>query len=274
MREDAILATNTSSIPLDELRTTLKHPERLVGIHFFNPVAKMQLVEVVSHDSASREAADAARQFVVDIDRLPAPVRSAPGFLVNRALMPYLLEALLVLDEKVPVEQIDQAAEQFGMPVGPLELADDVGLDICLDVAKVLKASLKTPFPDLPEWFEAKVKKGELGRKTGKGFYEYKDGKPQKRHAGAIHGPRLADRLILPLLNSCAACLREGVVVSEDVVDGGLIFGAGFAPFRGGPMRYARQRGYADVKASLEQLRAKHGERFAPDPYWDREIQG
>jgi 3-hydroxyacyl-CoA dehydrogenase/enoyl-CoA hydratase/3-hydroxybutyryl-CoA epimerase len=270
LSEHAILATNTSSIRLEDIRTTLKHPERLVGIHFFNPVAKMQLVEVISHDATTAEATSAARRFVIDIDRLPVAVKSAPGFIVNRALMPYLLEALLLLDEKVPAEAIDTAAVQFGMPMGPIELADEVGLDICLDVAKVLRANLKQPVADLPPWFEDKVKKGELGKKTGRGFYLYVDGKPQKLAAGAAPDPALADRLILPLLNACAACLREGVAASEDDIDGALIFGAGFAPFRGGPMHYARQRGFAEIKNALQDLQRKLGERFTPDAYWDQ----
>jgi 3-hydroxyacyl-CoA dehydrogenase/enoyl-CoA hydratase/3-hydroxybutyryl-CoA epimerase len=270
LRPDAVLATNTSSIKLEDICSVLKRPERLIGIHFFNPVAKMQLIEVVSHDATSPETTATAQGFAVSIDRLPVAVTSAPGFLVNRALMPYLLEALVVLDEKVPAEAIDAAAKQFGMPMGPIELADEVGLDICLDVATVLKQNLAQPFADLPPWFEEKVKKGELGKKTGQGFYRYIDGKAQKPASGGAVDPHLTDRLILPLLNACAACLREGVAASEDDVDGALIFGAGFAPFRGGPMHYARQRGFTDIKTTLTALQRKLGDRFTPDAYWDQ----
>jgi 3-hydroxyacyl-CoA dehydrogenase/enoyl-CoA hydratase/3-hydroxybutyryl-CoA epimerase len=269
MKPGAVLATNTSSIRLEEIGKALKSPENLVGIHFFNPVAKMQLVEVIRHDAAAPKAVAAAARFVVDIDRLPAQVHSAPGFLVNRALMPYLLEALLLLDEKIPPETIDAAAEAFGMPMGPIELADEVGLDICLDVAKMLKQSLSQPFPDLPAWFEHKVKSGELGRKSGKGFYRYVDGKARKSASSPAPDPALADRLILPLLNACAACLTEKVAADTNVVDGALIFGAGFAPFRGGPMHYAKRRGHAEIKATLERLAGQYGPRFRPDPYWD-----
>jgi len=269
IKDTAILATNTSSIRLEDIGSALKRPARLVGIHFFNPVAKMQLVEVIHGENSSQDAIAAATRFVVDIDRLPALVKSSPGFLVNRTLMPYLLEALLLLDKKVPAEMIDRAAEDFGMPVGPIELADDVGLDICLDVAQMLKKSLTQPFPDLPHWFEQKIKAGELGRKSGKGFYEYRDGKAQKSVTAARSDPALADRLILPLLNACAACLRENVVVDADTVDGALIFGAGFAPFRGGPMAYARARGHMEIKATLEALMRQYGPRFKPNPYWD-----
>ncbi|HET6621138.1 MAG TPA: 3-hydroxyacyl-CoA dehydrogenase NAD-binding domain-containing protein [Dongiaceae bacterium] len=274
IKESAILATNTSSIRLEDIATALKRPERLVGIHFFNPVARMQLVEIIHGERSSQDVVAASTRFVADIDRLPAPVRSAPGFLVNRTLMPYLLEALLLIDEKVPKEVIDRAAEDFGMPVGPIELADDVGLDICLDVAKMLKKNLSQPVPDLPAWFEAKVKRGELGKKTGKGFYDYRDGKAAKAKPTGRSDAAFADRLILPLLNACAACLREKVVADPDTVDGALVFGAGFAPFRGGPMTYARARGFADIKKTLEGLAAQQGPRFAPDPYWDERSGG
>jgi 3-hydroxyacyl-CoA dehydrogenase/enoyl-CoA hydratase/3-hydroxybutyryl-CoA epimerase len=275
IKPGAVLATNTSSIRLEEIGTALKNPANLVGIHFFNPVAKMQLVEVIRHAASSDAAVASAARFIVDIDKLPTQVRSAPGFLVNRALMPYLLEALLLLDEKVPAETIDAAAEAFGMPMGPIELADEVGLDICLDVAQMLKQNLSQPFPDLPAWFERKVKEGELGRKSGKGFYRYVGGKAQKSHRPAQTDPAgfdtaLVDRLILPLLNACAACLTENVAADADAVDGALIFGAGFAPFRGGPMHYARCRGHAEIKATLERLAGQYGPRFKPDPYWDK----
>jgi 3-hydroxyacyl-CoA dehydrogenase / enoyl-CoA hydratase / 3-hydroxybutyryl-CoA epimerase len=282
MKPGAILATNTSSIPLQDLRTTLKSPERLVGIHFFNPVSRMQLVEVVSHDGSDGEVLAATRAFVGQIDRLPLPVKSAPGFLVNRALTPYMLEAMVMLDEKVPKETIDQAAETFGMPMGPIELADTVGLDICLAVGDSLRAKLGDALPPAPDWLRQKVEAGELGRKTGKGFYVWTNGKAQKpkpatdamldNTAGtkpASHGD-LTDRLILPMVNVCVACLREGIVDNADVVDGAMIFGTGFAPFRGGPLNYARTRGPADVVAVLRGFSQKYGERFAPDAGWER----
>ena len=245
MKPGAILATNTSSIPLEQLREGLRRPERLVGIHFFNPVSRMQLVEVVSHDQVADEVLAAARGFLGRIDRLPAPVKSAPGFLVNRALTPYLLEAIVMLDAGVAKETIDKAAEDFGMPMGPLELADQVGLDICLHVAETLRASLAHDMPDAPQWLKDKVARGELGRKTGKGLYVWKDGRAIKRHDATPPPPDTADRLILPMLNVCVACLREGVVTDEEIVDGAMIFATGFAPFRGGPMHYARTRGPA-----------------------------
>src|SRR5882757_7312758 len=169
MKPGAILATNTSSIPLQELREGLQRPDHLVGVHFFNPVSRMQLVEVVSHDQVSADVLAKARAFLGRIDRLPAPVKSAPGFLVNRALTPYMLEAMVMLDEGIKRETIDAAAVDFGMPMGPIELADTVGLDICLHVAETLKAGLVRPMPDPSPLLRKKVEAGELGRKTGQG---------------------------------------------------------------------------------------------------------
>jgi 3-hydroxyacyl-CoA dehydrogenase/enoyl-CoA hydratase/3-hydroxybutyryl-CoA epimerase len=269
MKSGAILATNTSSIPLEQLREGSPRPERLVGIHFFNPVSRMQLVEVVSHDQVAGDVLSDARAFLGRIDRLPAPVKSAPGFLVNRALTPYLLEALVMLDAGTKKETIDKAAEDFGMPMGPIELADEVGLDICLHVAEMLKAGLHRDMPDAPQWLKDKVAKGELGKKTGKGLYDWKDGHAVKAHEEAEPPPGTIDRLILPMLDACVTCLREGVVADEKIVDGAMIFATGFAPFRGGPMHYARTRGIADVRDTLKRLAEQYGPRFQPDPGWD-----
>ncbi len=225
MKQGAILATNTSSIPLQDLRTTLKNPERLLGLHFFNPVSRLQLVEVVSHDAADPQALATALKFVGGIDRLPLPVKSSPGFLVNRALTPYMLEAMVMLDEKVDKAVIDAAAEKFGMPMGPIELADQVGLDICLAVGDMLRSKFgEAALPPAPDWLRDKVKKGELGRKTGKGFYEWKDGRAVKVPSPVQPTDEMIDRLVLPMSNVCVACLREGIVENGDVVDGAMIF--------------------------------------------------
>jgi 3-hydroxyacyl-CoA dehydrogenase/enoyl-CoA hydratase/3-hydroxybutyryl-CoA epimerase len=270
MKPGAILATNTSSIPLQELRTTLQHPERLVGVHFFNPVSRLQLVEVVSHDAADPQVLKEAMAFVGAIDRLPLPVKSSPGFLVNRALTPYMLEAMLMLDENIDKTVIDAAAEKFGMPMGPIELADQVGLDICLAVGDELRAKLGDLLPPPPEWLREKVAKGELGRKTGQGFYTWRDGKADKGTASRSQiTPEMIDRLVLPMSNVCVACLREGIVDDPDLVDGAMIFGTGYAPFRGGPLNYARTRGPENVAANLRELAEKFGVRFAPDAGWD-----
>ena len=269
MKPGAILATNTSSIPLEQLREGSPRPQRLVGIHFFNPVSRMQLVEVVSHDQVAADVLADARAFLGRIDRLPAPVKSAPGFLVNRALTPYLLEALVLLDGGMKKETIDKAAEDFGMPMGPIELADEVGLDICLHVAEMLKGSLHRDMPDAPQWLKDKVAKGELGKKTGKGLYDWKDGHAVKTHDEVAPPPDTIDRLVLPMLDACVTCLREGVVADEQIVDGAMIFATGFAPFRGGPMHYTRTRGIANVRDTLKRLAEQYGPRFQPDPGWD-----
>ncbi len=269
MKQGAILATNTSSIPLQDLRTTLKHPERLLGLHFFNPVSRLQLVEVVSHDAVDPQALATALKFVGAIDRLPLPVKSSPGFLVNRALTPYMLEAMVMLDEKVDKAVIDAAAEKFGMPMGPIELADQVGLDICLAVGDMLRSKFGDALPPAPDWLRDKVKRGELGRKTGKGFYEWKDGKAVKIPSPVQPTDEMIDRLILPMSNVCVACLREGIVENADVVDGAMIFGTGYAPFRGGPLNHARTRGAANIVTALKALEAKFDDRFKPDTGWD-----
>jgi 3-hydroxyacyl-CoA dehydrogenase / enoyl-CoA hydratase / 3-hydroxybutyryl-CoA epimerase len=272
MKPGAILATNTSSIPLQDLRTTLQRPERLVGLHFFNPVSRLQLVEVVSHDGSDPQLLKEALAFVGAIDRLPLPVKSSPGFVVNRALTPYMLEAMVMLDEKIDKLTIDAAAEKFGMPMGPIELADQVGLDICLAVGDMLRSKFGDQLPPTPAWLREKVAHGDLGRKTGKGFYAWRDGKADKG-AGAPSTAQpteeMIDRLILPMSNVCVACLREGIVDDADMVDGAMIFGTGYAPFRGGPLNYARTRGSANVVSALRALAAKFGGRFAPDAGWD-----
>jgi len=255
---------------MQELRVGLRRPNHLVGLHFFNPVSRMQLVEVVSHDQVWSEVLTKARAFLGRIDRLPAPVKSAPGFLVNRALTPYMLEALVMLNAGETRETIDAAAETFGMPMGPIELADTVGLDICLHVAETLKASLERPMPDVSRVLRDKVEMGHLGRKSGQGFYEWRRGKAVKEREAPKPTPEMTDRLILPMLDVCVGCLREGVVADEDILDGAMIFATGFAPFRGGPMHYARARGVANIRAELERLAQRYGERFRPDPGWDR----
>jgi 3-hydroxyacyl-CoA dehydrogenase/enoyl-CoA hydratase/3-hydroxybutyryl-CoA epimerase len=268
LKEGALLATNTSCIPLGRLTADLAAPGRFAGLHFFNPVSKMQLVEVVRHDAADQTTLDGFCAFVGQIDRLPAPVAGSPGFLVNRILIPYLLEAMTLLDEGATAESIDRAAVSFGMPVGPVELADRVGLDVCLDVADLLQGHLGPALAPVPSWFREKVAAGELGRKTGQGFYAWKKGRPQKKKAAAEPGPEMLDRLLLPMLNACMTCLSEGVVEDEELLDGAMIFGTGFAPFLGGPMHYARDRGFRDIRISLEALAREHGERFQPDPGW------
>jgi 3-hydroxyacyl-CoA dehydrogenase/enoyl-CoA hydratase/3-hydroxybutyryl-CoA epimerase len=272
MKADALLATNTSSIPLEELYSALSRPERLVGLHFFNPVAMMQLVEVVKGESTSAEAAAQAMTFTRQIDRLPLPVSSTPGFLVNRILMPYLMEAVLLEAEGVPAAVIDKAATDFGMPMGPVQLADTVGLDICLHVARILAGHFNAT---VPERLEKLVADGHLGRKSGHGFYEYKKGKPVKQKAatGNWNLEEITNRLIFRLLNESVRCVREHVVDSSDLLDAGMIFGTGFAPFRGGPMHHIDAVGAAAINQQLQSLKSLRGERFTPDNGWNTLMQ-
>jgi 3-hydroxyacyl-CoA dehydrogenase/enoyl-CoA hydratase/3-hydroxybutyryl-CoA epimerase len=270
LKPDAILASNTSSIPLDRLAEGLARPERLVGLHFFNPVDRMLLVEVVRHAGADPAALARAQAFCGLIDRLPAPVASAPGFLVNRVLTPYLLEAMLLLDQGIAAETIDRAATDFGMAMGPVEVADRVGLDVCLHVAEVLRQALPQPLPEVPAWLKTRVADGQLGTKSGKGLYDWEAGRPKRRRDAPAPEQGLAERLILPLLNTSVACLREGVAEDAGLIDAGIVFATGFAPFTGGPLNYARTRGIGEVVAALQRLADAHGPRFAPDPGWAR----
>lgn len=261
----AVLATNTSSIALELLGARLADPGRLLGLHFFNPVAQMPLVEVIHSDATRPEPLAAAMAFARRIDKLPLPCRSGPGFLVNRVLFPYLLEALHAAGEGVPLAAIDAAALDFGMPMGPIELADVVGLDVVVHVGEIINAALDRAEPPMFAKVRELVAAKQLGRKTGRGLYTWAEGKAVKPPAGIDSPADLQDRLLLPLVNECVACLREGIVSDADLVDAGVVFGTGFAPFRGGPLHYARARGVAAVVSRLEELASRYGPRFKPD---------
>jgi 3-hydroxyacyl-CoA dehydrogenase/enoyl-CoA hydratase/3-hydroxybutyryl-CoA epimerase len=267
MKPGAILASNTSSIPLQELSGVLQRRERLVGLHFFNPVAQMMLVEIVQGPQTAPEVMQAGMAFARQIDKLPLPCKSAPGFLVNRVLSPYLLEAMLMLDEGLPAETIDAAAKDFGMPMGPIELSDMVGLDIGWAVGQ----ELAKPGTPIPKKLQANVEAKNFGKKTGKGFYTWVNGKPVKSGTGTgtVDLKALADRMVLPALNEAVACLREKIVADADLVDAGMIFGTGFAPPRGGPIETIRARGKQEWLRIMQELKARHGLRFEPDSGWD-----
>ncbi len=230
-----ILATNTSAIPLAEIASVLDDPSRLVGLHFFNPVAQMPLVEVVYDTSTEQKWIDDGASFATQIGKYALPVTSTPGFLVNRVLAPYMRNAMELHREGVPKEAIDKAAEHFGMPMGPVELADTVGLDVGLGVITTLMGESAGEDKKI---LEAMVAQGKLGKKSGQGFYEWKKGKAQKE-ANAHRGHdlnALAERLMAPYFSECEACLADGVVADADLLDAGMIFGTGYAPFKGGPM--------------------------------------
>jgi 3-hydroxyacyl-CoA dehydrogenase/enoyl-CoA hydratase/3-hydroxybutyryl-CoA epimerase len=267
MKASAILASNTSSIPLQQLSSALQRPERLVGLHFFNPVAQMMLVEVVEGPQTSPAVMQAGQAFARQIDKLPMPCKSAPGFLVNRVLSPYLLEAMLMVDEGIPPETIDAAAKDFGMPMGPIELADMVGLDIGWAVGQ----ELARPGSPIPKKLQALVEGKNFGKKTGKGFYTWVKGKPVKSSSGpgTVDLKALADRMVWPALNEAAACVREKIVADADLCDAGVIFGTGFAPHRGGPINTIRARGKQEWLRIGAELKAKYGLRFEADTGWD-----
>jgi 3-hydroxyacyl-CoA dehydrogenase/enoyl-CoA hydratase/3-hydroxybutyryl-CoA epimerase len=271
MKAGAILATNTSSIRLEELRSVLHEPERFIGLHFFNPVAALPLVEVIRCDDTLQDVLDAGFAFVKDIGKFPLECASSPGFVVNRLLAPYMAEAMHLAESGVPLTTIDQAATDFGMPMGPIELLDSVGLDVILHVSQVLGAAFDR---EVPAMLAGMVENGQLGRKSGRGFYEWRDGKAVKPQADDSELPAdTGDRLILPMLNEAVACLTEGVVSDADLLDAGVIFGTGFAPFRGGPLHYARNRGIAEILRTMERLAANYGDRFRPHEGWT-ELQG
>ena len=266
MPADAILATNTSSIKLEDLSSSLNKPGRLVGLHFFNPVAMMPLVEIIRGNETDEDVVQKALAFGRSIGKLPLPVKSSPGFLVNRILMPYLLEAVTMVGEGVPPEVIDKAATDFGMPMGPIELADTVGLDICKSVAEILSAALDMP---LPENLNAMAAANKLGKKSGEGFYKYTKGKAQKNKAARFADvQKVQDRLVMRLLNEATACLREEIVESDELIDAGVIFGTGFAPFRGGPIHYIREAGKQELAERMNELRQEYGDRFESDTAW------
>lgn len=265
LKPGALLATNTSSIMLEDLAGGLADPGRLVGLHFFNPVARMMLVEVIRGRDTRAEVIESAMAFTRRLDKLPLPCRSAPGFVVNRVLMPYMAEAMFAVADGIPLGVIDKAATDFGMPMGPLELADTVGLDVAMNVGRILAEAYGR---EAPRGVVPLVEAGHLGRKSGRGYYAWKDGKPVREPVSGPPPADLQDRLVLQYLNEAVACLREGVVEDADLLDAGMVFGTGFAPFRGGPIRHARERGVEEIVARLGQLEREYGPRFRPDEGW------
>jgi len=250
LKPGAVLATNTSSIMIEEIAKPLADPGRLLGIHFFNPVAQMPLVEVIKGTGTRDEEVQKGCAFVTAIDKFPLIVKSSPGFVVNRVLGPYMMAALQRVERGEPKEMIDEAAQAFGMPMGPVELADTVGLDVCASVGNILKMA-----PAGGSGLDQMVASGKLGKKSGEGFYVWKDGKPQKAKPetpwdrGELE--RLGRELVDPLIREAERVRDEKIVESADLVDAGVIFGTGFAPFRGGPLHFAAN----EQKSNVEVLR-------------------
>ena len=261
LKPGAIMATNTSAIPLHEIASVLQNPQRLIGLHFFNPVAKMPLVEVVSDAQTDRESVAQGAAFCSQINRFPLPVKSSPGFLVNRVLAPYMQKALQLHRERgVSKEALDQAAMDFGMPMGPVELADTVGLDVGLSVMNLLGGNVSA---DAAAMLKDLVDQGKLGKKSGEGFYRWKNGRAEKdkNAATGINLKSLAEELMQPYYDECRACLADGIVADADLLDAGMIFGTGFAPFRGGPLYYLDHRSDASgfARAGGETEEQDHG---------------
>ncbi len=233
----AILATNTSAIPLEDIASVLRSPKRLIGLHFFNPVAKMPLLEVVYGKKTDKALIKRACAFAGQISRFPLLVKSSPGFLVNRVLAPYMSKAMALYQSGIPKEAIDKAATDFGMPMGPVELADTVGLDVGLGVVSTLggdDAEEQATF--LKKYIDA----GKLGKKSGEGFYQWEKGRAKKdsEKTRGHNLKKLAKELLQPYFDECEACLADGIVADADIIDAGMIFGTGFAPFLGGPLHY------------------------------------
>jgi 3-hydroxyacyl-CoA dehydrogenase/enoyl-CoA hydratase/3-hydroxybutyryl-CoA epimerase len=249
LKTGAVLATNTSSLMIEDIAAGLSDPGRLIGLHFFNPVALMPLVEVVRGAQSREDEVRRGAAFVAAIDKFPLITKSVPGFLVNRVLTPYMFGAMVRLEQGEDKERIDEAARTFGMPMGPIELADSVGLDVCAHVARILK------FSSEGSQLDRLVAAGKLGKKSGEGFYAWKDGKPVKsdRTFDKAEMDRLGRELVEPMIAEAQRCLDEHVVENADLVDGGVIFGTGFAPFRGGPLHYkASLTGAAPAQAAAE----------------------
>lgn len=261
IKNETILGTNTSSLSLEELGASLRNPTRLVGLHFFNPVTEMKLVEVVKGPETSRESLDNSLAFLGQIDKLPLQVKGSPGFLLNRTFVPYIIEAIRLLNEGVGAAFIDRAMEEFGMNLGPITLIDTVGLDICLKVCENLT---RNPKEEIPGLMYNLVNDGKFGQKTGEGFYRYENNRPVEESeyirgkvGNTITESEIQDRLIKPFLIAAESVLSEGVVSDSDLFDAGIILGAGFPRWTGGPINYARQKGiYSNLISIIDSHKA------------------
>ncbi|HIE65965.1 MAG: 3-hydroxyacyl-CoA dehydrogenase NAD-binding domain-containing protein [Nitrospira sp.] len=280
--ENTILASNTSSLPLSAIASASKRPEKVVGLHFFNPAPVMKLVEVIPGLGTSQETIDDVTLFSESLRKIPIRVQECAGFLVNRLLLPYLNEAAIALEEgAATAKEMDDAALTFGLPMGPFTLFDLVGIDVSLKVANILHQAYG-PRAKAAEIIAALVNAGRYGLKSGSGFYEYGDGKPgeldtiidqvgKKPKAGRTSFS--VDRLIMPMINEAVIALQEGVASAADI-DVAMLAGTGFPQEKGGPLHYADQVGVDTVLSTLEKLKEEHGERFWPAPMLKRMVMG
>jgi 3-hydroxyacyl-CoA dehydrogenase/enoyl-CoA hydratase/3-hydroxybutyryl-CoA epimerase len=270
--DTTILATNTSALPIGELAASTGSPARVIGLHFFNPVSRMKLIEVVVGRQTSEEVRERALAFARQIGKLPVLVQDSPGFLVNRVLFPYLLDAAELFQNGVSAEEIDGALLQWGMPMGPLRLIDEIGVDITVDIAATLEKAfgVRDRAPGiLQKMYAAKM----LGRKSGGGFYKY-EGKQQdpnealqewRQESGEKFAlENITNRLTYLMVNEAARCLEEKVVANPEDADYGMVLGTGFPVFRGGPLRFAESVGLKKVVTDLDGIHSRAGEKFAP----------
>jgi 3-hydroxyacyl-CoA dehydrogenase/enoyl-CoA hydratase/3-hydroxybutyryl-CoA epimerase len=279
-----VIATNTSTIPIHEIAADARHPDRILGMHFFSPVDKMPLLEIIPTDRTSATAIVTAVQFGRRMGKTVIVVADSPGFWVNRILMPYLNEAGLMLEEGVPIETLDKVMTRWGFPVGPVALMDEVGLDVGEKAGKVMHEAYGDRLK--PSRVIAVMRADDrLGRKNGRGFYFYKDGHKTGadgsvfqllgvRPLGEVDEQRVEDRLVFAMLNEAAIAMSEGVLRTPRDGDIGAVFGIGFPPFRGGPLRAIDAMGAAEAVAKLEKLEASHGPRFRPAPVLDEMARG
>jgi 3-hydroxyacyl-CoA dehydrogenase/enoyl-CoA hydratase/3-hydroxybutyryl-CoA epimerase len=284
-RPDCVLATNTSSLRVNTIAQATKHPNRVIGLHFFNPVNKMPLVEVIRGESSDDQSLATAVAVSARIGKTPVVVNDAPGFVVNRVLIPYLREALAVAQEGVSIPLIDETMKRWGMPMGPFELLDEIGLDVAVYVLKSLSRGSDEEL--LPPAVEQAIARGWLGKKSGRGFYVHARSKRKSKAlrlneelAGMI-GPTAQPmpqdeshkrqememiqwRLVGPMVNETAKLLEEDVIQSTDAIDLATVFGLGLAPFRGGLVQFANTVGAEEIVRRLDELAARHGSRFQP----------
>ncbi len=271
---DAVFASNTSTIPIHRIAAVARRPERVIGMHFFSPVARMPLLEVIPSDRTAPEVISTAVAFGRRMGKTAIVVKDSPGFWINRILTPYMNEAGHLLAEGVSIDELDRLMVEFGFPVGPVTLVDEVGLDVAEKVAGVMHEAFGDRLAPAPA-FAGMVKSGRLGRKAGKGFYKYSGGKKAGVDTAVYEligthpngGPRPAEiiqRLVLMMLNEAARAVAEGIVRTPRDGDIGAIFGFGFPPFRGGPLRHADDLGAARIVGELERLAERLGPRFTP----------